>query len=58
MANQVRNYFPKGGHAATQTELKVDLMNKHKVKHHRNSAPTTSNREPHQNHLLGASIMN
>ena len=29
------SYFPKGGHSATQTELKR-IMNKHKVKHHRN----------------------
>ena len=29
------------------------IMNKHKVKHHRNSDTKTGNREPHQNHRLG-----
>ena len=36
MVNRVSSYFPKGGHSATETELKSN-MNTHKVKRHRNS---------------------
>ena len=33
MVNRVSSYFPKGGHSATQTELKNN-MNTRKVKRH------------------------
>ena len=50
MANRAGSYFLKGGHSATQTQ---SIMNKHKVKHYRNSDTKTGYREPHQNHRLG-----
>ena len=34
MVNRVSSYFPKGGHSATETELKNNL-NTRKVKRHR-----------------------
>ena len=46
MANRAGSYIPKGGHLATQTELNrtKTIMNKHKVKHHRNYDTKTGNR--------------
>ena len=53
MVNRVSSFFPKGGHSATQTELKTN-MNTRKVKRHRNSdTKNTGNREPKQNYRLG-----
>ena len=43
MVNRVSSYFPKGGHSATQTELKIINMNTRKVKRHRNSDTKTEN---------------
>ena len=44
--------FPKGGHSATQTELKVKYTN---VRWNITETlkPKTGNKEPHQNHRLG-----
>ena len=42
MAKRVGSYFPKGGHSGNQNRTK-SIMNKHKVKHHRNS--DTKNRQ-------------
>ena len=54
MDNRAGSLLPKGGHTATRTELKQpSIMNKHKVKHHRNSDTKTGKREPHQSHRLG-----
>ena len=42
MANRVGSYFQKVGHSATQTELEyneqpnLSIMNKHKMKRHKN----------------------
>ena len=44
MVNRVSSYFPKGGHSATETELKNNI-NTRKVKRHRNSDTKTGNRE-------------
>ena len=44
--------FPKGGHSATETELKNN-MHTHKVKRHRNSDTQKVNREPQQNYRIG-----
>ena len=46
MVNRVNSYFPKGGHSATETELKN--MNTRKVKRHQNL-----NKEPQQNYRIG-----
>ena len=45
--------FPKTWPLSNQNRTK-SVMNKHKVKHHRNSDTKTGNREPHQNHRLGS----
>ena len=49
MVNQVSSSFPKIGHSATQTKL--NNINKHKVKHHRDSYTKTDNRESQQNYV-------
>ena len=51
MAKRVGSYFPKGGHQANQTELKVSWTN---IRWNitENLTPKTGNREPHQNHHL------
>ena len=46
MANRAVSYFPKVGHSATYTELKVLFMNKHKMKHNRNSDTKTASESP------------
>ena len=51
MVNRVSSYYPKGGHSATQAELKKDI-NKRKVKRHRNSDTKTVNRLPQLNDKL------
>ena len=51
MVNRVSSFFPKGGHSATETELKY--MNTRMVKRHRNSDTKTGKREPQQNYHLG-----
>ena len=52
MANRVGSYFPKRWPPSNQNRTK-SIMNKYKVKHHRNSDTKTGNREPRQNHRLG-----
>ena len=44
--------FPKRWPLSNQNRTK-SIMNKRKVKHHRNSDTKTGNREPRQNHRLG-----
>ena len=59
MANRAGSYLPKGGHSATQTELKVRrIMIKHKVKHHRKSNSKTGNRDHIRTTPLERSVMN
>ena len=47
MVNRVSSYFPKGGHSATQTEIKIN-MNTRKVKRHRNSDTKKQATENHK----------
>ena len=47
MANRVRSY------SLNNQNRTKSIMNKHKVKHHRNSDTKTGDREPRQNHRLG-----
>ena len=42
MANRAGSYFPKGGHSPNRTK---SIINKHKVKHHRNSDSKTGIRD-------------
>ena len=44
--------FPKRW-PLSSPNLTKSIMNKHQVKHHRNSDTKTGNREPHQNHRIG-----
>ena len=57
MANRVGSYFPKGGHSATQTELKVWWTN---IRWNITKTLTqkAGNREPHQNTAFESSVMN
>ena len=56
MVNRVTSYFPKGGHSATETELK---KNTRKVKRHRNSDTKTMKTENyHKITALERSMMN
>ena len=51
-ANRVGSSFPKGGHSATQTELKVKWT-KTRWSITETLTPKTGNKDPHQNHRLG-----
>ena len=51
MVNRVSSYFPKGGHSATETEIKNN-MNTRKVKRHRNSDTKSDSREPQLNYRM------
>ena len=52
MANRAGSYFPKGGHSATQTELKVYWTND-RWNITETLTPKTGKTELHQNHRLG-----
>ena len=52
IANRAGSYFLKGGDSAKS------IMNKHKVKHHRNSDTKTSNRDQIRTTALERSVMN
>ena len=54
MVNRVSSYFPKGGHSASETELKI----MRKVKDTETLTPKTGNRKPQQNYRLERSLMN
>ena len=58
VAYRAGSYFPKGGHSATQTDIKVRVMNKHKVKHHRKSDSKTGNRDHIRTTALERSVIN
>ena len=51
MINRMSSYFPKGGHSATETELKI-ISATHKVKRHRNSDTKTGQQRTQQNYRL------
>ena len=52
MVKRVGSYFPKGGHSATQTELKI-IWTHVKWNVTEILTPKTGNREPQQNYRLG-----
>ena len=52
MVNRVSSYFPKGGHSATQTELKI-IWTHVRWNVTNTLTPKTGNREAQQNYRLG-----
>ena len=53
MANQAGSYFSNGGHSANKS-----IMNKNKVKHHRNSDSKTGNKDHIRTTALERSVIN